>query len=288
MAYPIGTPSENFTSGIFFSDFSPAIVVGAIIDNHTPVSNLGMKNSVGYQIALVQNYVNRTYLGRSDQRVATAYVRDLGLEGMPTSGVYAQYIRVPDGEFTVASGMLDINTKDMSLRSSGLLIKSSGPGDINFTGDGQFNITGSDHSSIMSITSSGMNITSNSDLNLGSNAGNVVSNSNVVVKNNSIYGSGYVIADDTFVKIIPGAPRGMVMINTDFGGAVYATIVAYDTVFASSDEVASYGSWDGAAAPLNGTTGSDGQATTACDSSGIYLENRLGGTKTFSVTFIGQ
>lgn len=83
MTYPLGNPSSDFTSGIYTSDFSPAIVCGAIIDNHTPINNVGMKNSVGYHLSLVENFVNTTYLGRVNTPVGTAYITNL-------SGLYSQ------------------------------------------------------------------------------------------------------------------------------------------------------------------------------------------------------
>ena len=82
MAYPQGNPSSNFGATLYTSDFSPAIVCGGIIDNFTPVSSIGMKNSVGYQLSLTQNFVNETYLGREAYRVKEGWINTLYASGI--------------------------------------------------------------------------------------------------------------------------------------------------------------------------------------------------------------
>ena len=75
MAYPNTTnPSDDFVSGIYTSDLSPEVVTAAIIDNYTPVNKDGMKYSLGHQVSLVQNFVNRRYLGRFDVPVQDGYI----------------------------------------------------------------------------------------------------------------------------------------------------------------------------------------------------------------------
>lgn len=75
MAYPnTNNPSPDFTSGIYTSDISPDAAVAAIIDNYTPVNKDGMRHSVGYQLSLVQNFVNKKYLGRHNHPVTNAFI----------------------------------------------------------------------------------------------------------------------------------------------------------------------------------------------------------------------
>jgi len=87
MAYPQGIASDNFSSGIYTSDFSPAIVCGGILDNHTPVNNVGMKNSIGYQLSLTQNFVNEQYLGRDLNRIETGWINNLHASGINLDSV---------------------------------------------------------------------------------------------------------------------------------------------------------------------------------------------------------
>jgi len=124
MAYPQGSASDNFASTLYTSDFSPAIVCGGIIDDYTPVSNIGMKNSVGYQVSLVQNFVNQQYLGRSAYRISegwvnTLYTSGINFDGTDTyntilcSGIFR--IMAPESSiagFTLSGNYVGINKHD--------------------------------------------------------------------------------------------------------------------------------------------------------------------------------
>jgi len=82
MTYPYGNPSTNFGSGIYDSDFSPEIVTAGVINYRTPVSNVGMKNSFGHQVSLLQNFVNIHLLGRSGDYVSDGYIRMVHCSGI--------------------------------------------------------------------------------------------------------------------------------------------------------------------------------------------------------------
>lgn len=80
MSYPYGTPA----SGVNFSDlasssvsFTPESAVSAIIDNYTPVNKAGMRNSVGRELALLQNFVNLRYLARFSTPINEGYISNI-------------------------------------------------------------------------------------------------------------------------------------------------------------------------------------------------------------------
>lgn len=68
-------------------DYTPDNTVLRIIDNVTPVNKNSIRNSIGQEISLIQNYVNSTYLGRSDTPVQSGYIQSL----ISNSGVILIY-----------------------------------------------------------------------------------------------------------------------------------------------------------------------------------------------------
>ena len=82
MSYPYGNPSNDFQSGVYDSDFSPTQTCAGLINAVTPVSNIGIKNSIGHQLSLMQNFVNETYIGRSGVFVEEAWLRRLYSSGI--------------------------------------------------------------------------------------------------------------------------------------------------------------------------------------------------------------
>ncbi len=100
MTYPFGTPSEDVGTGIYVSDFSPTIVSAGLIDNYTPISNIGLRNSLGYQVSLLQNFICEQSLGRDIYRVQDAWL-----------------------DVAHVSGVIDMDTtsEDAYIRSSGAL-----------------------------------------------------------------------------------------------------------------------------------------------------------------------
>ncbi len=77
MAYPQGNASQNMDLGIYTSDFSPDITVGGIVNNHTAVNKLGLRNSLGYQVSLLENFVCQDFLGRLSSPVSSGYINYL-------------------------------------------------------------------------------------------------------------------------------------------------------------------------------------------------------------------
>lgn len=71
--YPYGTPASGVYD-IFQTSFSPNDVVRAIRDNYSPVNRTTMLNSLGYQVGLLQNYINATYMGRRTVPVENAFM----------------------------------------------------------------------------------------------------------------------------------------------------------------------------------------------------------------------
>lgn len=72
MAYPNGTPSPGVTDP-YAGSFTPLVPVASIKDNQTSIDKASLARSIGTQIALIQNFVNSTYLGRSDVPVENIY-----------------------------------------------------------------------------------------------------------------------------------------------------------------------------------------------------------------------
>lgn len=77
MAYPNGTPSANVNTIDSDTSFTPLNTVLSIRDNYTAIDKASLSNSLGRQVALVQNFVNATYLGRSGVPVQDAYISNL-------------------------------------------------------------------------------------------------------------------------------------------------------------------------------------------------------------------
>jgi len=73
MTYPYGAPSSGVQNVWHDGNFTPETMVAGIIDNVTPVNKNTMRNSLGYQISLVQNFVNQQYLGREETPVNSGY-----------------------------------------------------------------------------------------------------------------------------------------------------------------------------------------------------------------------
>jgi len=72
--YPYGIAASGIHDIFQGTTFSPNDVVKGIRDNYSPVNRTTLLNSIGYQVGLIQNYVNSSYLGRSDVPVQNAYV----------------------------------------------------------------------------------------------------------------------------------------------------------------------------------------------------------------------
>ena len=90
MAYPNGQASSGVYDIFHGTNFSPNDVVRGIRDNYSPINRTTMLNSLGYQVGLIQNFVNSSYLGRPEVPVQNAYI----------SNAWSS------GQFTVYSGLL--------------------------------------------------------------------------------------------------------------------------------------------------------------------------------------
>ncbi len=90
MAYPsTSNPSADFTkAALVASDLSPSAISTGIVDNYSAVNNTTLKNSLGTQISLVQNFVNEMYLGRPTAQVANAYMTNVYSTNLSGAAVY--------------------------------------------------------------------------------------------------------------------------------------------------------------------------------------------------------
>lgn len=90
MAYPYDPPAPTMDSIWNSGSYTPEDMVVYIRDNYTPVNKTSMRNSVGYQISLVQNFVNEQMLGREELPVQTGYIYNLRSSG---------YLHVEDANY---------------------------------------------------------------------------------------------------------------------------------------------------------------------------------------------
>lgn len=91
--YPNGIASTGVYNIFQGTNFSPNDVVRAIRDNYSPVNRTTMLNSLGYQIGLIQNFVNSSYLGRPDVPVQNGYFASGWASGVfaAVSGTFGSY-----------------------------------------------------------------------------------------------------------------------------------------------------------------------------------------------------
>lgn len=72
--YPQGTPSSGIYDVFTGNSFTPNDVVRGIRDNHSPVNRTTMLVSLGYQVSLIQNFVNARYLAREEYPIDEGYI----------------------------------------------------------------------------------------------------------------------------------------------------------------------------------------------------------------------
>jgi len=126
MAYPQGNASQNMDLGIYSSDFSPDITVAGIVDNHTTVNKLGLRNSLGNQISLLQNFVCEQYLGRLSSPVGSGYINYL--RGGQYSNIHYGIDPTGTGSYTYAEPGILMTKYVYDTSTSGVTISES---DIN-------------------------------------------------------------------------------------------------------------------------------------------------------------
>jgi hypothetical protein len=106
-----------------------------------------------------------------------------------------------------------------------------------------------------------------------------------------VVGRTYVLADDTAMAITPPVAGGMMLINAPGTSLLHAWIMYEVDASPQCSPVGGAVSnltTSNSLGVLTGTTGSDGFFTVSAHTDGkIYLENRRGGTVTFTVTFHG-
>lgn len=128
MAYPYDLPAISLSNIWNSGSYTPEEVVKYIRDNYTPVNKTSMRNSVGYQISSVQNYVNSHYLGRFRTPVNSGYIQNLYSSGFfrvtGTGLDYRQYM-YPYGNFIEDLGYGYVNLS-MTI-ASGFSIAEDGP-----------------------------------------------------------------------------------------------------------------------------------------------------------------
>lgn len=81
MAYPYDSPATNLNDYWSSGNYTPGDAVTYIQDNVTPINKNSMRNSVGKEISLLQNFINTTYIGRTTARVGTAYINAINSTG---------------------------------------------------------------------------------------------------------------------------------------------------------------------------------------------------------------
>lgn len=71
--YPNGTPTSGIGNPYTGTNFTPLEVTRNIRNNYTSIDKESLTHSIGYQVALIQNFVNKRYLGRITDPVQDAY-----------------------------------------------------------------------------------------------------------------------------------------------------------------------------------------------------------------------
>jgi len=146
MAYPnTSNPLLNFSdiSGILGSDLNPGTAVGALMNQNTPVSKEGIMNTLGMQISLIQNFVNKEYLGRSDYAVNKGYINNIYFETAVGTGPINLHVGVEDDD-PANAGVIYHSHMDLSSDNLNFKTSTTYPGggqagdDLTIDGSGVF------------------------------------------------------------------------------------------------------------------------------------------------------
>jgi hypothetical protein len=86
MSYPYDAPATNMSG--YWSDgaYTPGNTVAYIKDDVTPINKNAMVNSVGKELSLIQNFVNKTYIGRENDYVGNSYLTNIHTDHLIGSG----------------------------------------------------------------------------------------------------------------------------------------------------------------------------------------------------------
>lgn len=77
MSYPSDNPAENMADIWTSGSYTPHNVVRYIRDDYTPINKNSMRNSLGEEVSLIQNFVNEKYLARSTTPIGTGYIHHI-------------------------------------------------------------------------------------------------------------------------------------------------------------------------------------------------------------------
>lgn len=220
--YPIGNPCSGIAN-VWEGTFTPQQVVGAIIDNVTPINKNNMRLSVGQQISLVQNFVNANYLAREDVPVNSGFMnylyifKHINAEGsypapyfdmrrdtfisLNTTGLYFQETRTDEG-YPEASKWL------MQLLPSKFKFYFSHSSDYSdFTA---YRLYFYESAGTMSYTSDGLDSTK--DINILNRDGG----KDLIIQSNNIVISGTYAT--IYSSLVPGSPDDYSITTKSLGG----------------------------------------------------------------------
>lgn len=128
MAYPNGVPSSGVTNP-YDGSFTPLEIVASIKDNQTSIDKMSLARSIGTQVALIQNYVNSTYLGRANVPVQNGFITNLSGTNIITSYIVGgtdNGINISGGKGRcVYTGAVGIGGFETIVNLSGIYIQSS-------------------------------------------------------------------------------------------------------------------------------------------------------------------
>lgn len=111
---------------------------------------------------------------------------------------------------------------------------------------------------------------------------------------NDIGGTQVTIADDAVASITPPRTGGFMFVTcqggTDFPLQGQSGVVVYDVGLSLNIAEQTFsgvgGQFNVSTSDVTGTTGTDGNVTVAVQSGVIKIENRIGGSRTFQITFL--
>lgn len=112
MSYPNDAPATQMSG--YWSDgaYTPGNTVAYIKDDVTPINKNAMVNSVGKQLSLIQNFVNKTYLARPGDYIGDGYITNMHVDYILGSG-YVDASNV--GFINLCSQLLPANDGTLNL-----------------------------------------------------------------------------------------------------------------------------------------------------------------------------
>lgn len=227
MSYPYSTPSMSMDTIWTSGQYTPENVVTYIRDDQTPINKNSMRNSLGYQLSLVQNFVNSHFLGRSEVPVNSGYLSNIYVtDGTITWKHVANwdpifsinsYIIKPETDDGSDSGILYLCGGGNTTISRGAFISIAGNEASAFGAPGQVVINGSGYVALKTDNVVRMKIFPDGKTLFGSTGtpdevlhvnGNIKASSTLY--SNSIYASGvssefYTTNNQTYMKMVDDA-----------------------------------------------------------------------------------